>query len=125
SWYDAYLGVIALVRVRNGSIRKGVKMRLMQTGAAYEVEDVGIFTPKPAKVAELGPGEIGFVNAAIKAVADCKVGDTITDDRRPAAAALAGFKPSLPVVFCGLFPVDAADYEHLRDSLAKLGLNDA
>jgi len=125
SWYDAYLGVIALVRVRNGRIRKGVKMRLMQTGAAYDVEDVGIFTPKPAKVAELGPGEIGFVNAAIKTVADCQVGDTITDDRRPAAAALPGFKPNLPVVFCGLFPVDAADFEHLRDSLAKLRLNDA
>ena len=125
SWYDPYLGVITLVRVKNGAIRKGMRIRMMATGAAYEVDEVGIFRPKKEKLAELGPGEIGYVSASIKAVADCQVGDTITDDRRPAAAPLPGFKPSVPVVFCSLFPVDAGDFEALRDSLAKLRLNDA
>lgn len=125
SWYDQYLGVIVLIRVRQGTLKKGMRMRMMQTGAVYEVEDVGIFSPKRLSTGELGPGEIGWVNAAIRAVADTNVGDTITDDRRPAAAALPGFKPNLPVVFCGLFPVDSADFEHLRDSLGKLRLNDA
>ena len=125
SWYDQYLGVIVLVRVMNGVLRKGIRMRMMETGAVYEVEDVGVFSPKRLSTGELGPGELGWVNAAIKSVADTNVGDTITDDRRPAPEALEGFKPNLPVVFCGLFPVDAADFEHLRDSLAKLRLNDA
>jgi GTP-binding protein LepA len=97
----------------------------MSNGSTYDVERVGVFTPKPETVADLGPGEVGFMTAGIKAVADCKIGDTLTEERRPAAAALPGFKPSVPVVFCGLFPVDAADFENLRDSLAKLHLNDA
>ena len=125
SWYDQYLGVIVLIRVRQGTLKKGMRMRMMQTGAVYEVEDVGIFSPKRVSTGELGPGEIGWVNAAIRAVADTNVGDTITDDRRPATEVLPGFKPNLPVVFCGLFPVDSADFEHLRDSLGKLRLNDA
>jgi GTP-binding protein LepA len=125
SWYDAYLGVVILIRVRDGVLKTGDKIRMMAAGASYQVERVGVFTPKPVITGELGPGEIGFITAGIKAVADTNVGDTITDERRPAAEPLPGFKPSIPVVFCGLFPVDAADYEHLRDSLAKLRLNDA
>ena len=125
SWYDRYLGVIALVRVREGELRRGLKMRLMATDAAYDIDEVGVFTPKRQKTDRLGPGEIGYVSAAIKTVADCKVGDTITDDRRPAPEPLPGFQPNLPVVFCGLFPTDTADFEYLRESLAKLRLNDA
>ena len=125
SWYDAYLGVVALVRVREGVLKKGMKIRMLSTGAAHPVDRVGVFTPKGLMVDELGPGEIGFITAAIKSVADCKVGDTLTDDRNPASDALPGFKPSVPVVFCGLFPVDASDYEALRDSLARLALNDS
>ncbi|CAA6606131.1 GTP-binding membrane protein [Rhodospirillaceae bacterium LM-1] len=125
SWYDPYLGVITLVRVVDGVIKKGMKVRMMATGAVYEVDAVGYFTPKLVHLPELRPGEIGFVTAGIKAVADCEVGDTLTDDKAPATTPLPGFKPSVPVVFCGLFPVDAADYEHLRDSLSKLRLNDA
>jgi GTP-binding protein LepA len=125
SWYDAYLGVVILVRVKDGSLTPGQKIRLMATGAAHNVERVGVFTPKGVAVPALGPGEIGFITAGIKTVADCRVGDTITEDRRPAAEALAGFQPLQPVVFCGLFPVDSADYEHLRESLGKLRLNDA
>jgi GTP-binding protein LepA len=125
SWYDTYLGVVTLVRVRDGVLKKGMRIRMMATGSVHQVERVGIFTPKPEDVAELGPGEVGFITASIKAVADCQIGDTITDDRKPADAALPGFKPSVPVVFCGLFPVDAAEYPDLRDSLAKLRLNDA
>ncbi len=125
SWYDRYLGVIALVRVREGVLRRGVKMRLMATGASYDIDEVGVFTPKRQKTDQIGPGEIGYVSAAIKTVADCQVGDTITDDRRPAPAPLPGFQPSLPVVFCGLFPTDSADFEQLRENLAKLRLNDA
>ena len=125
SWYDAYLGVVALVRVREGVLKKGMKIRMLSTGAAHPVDRVGVFTPKGLMVNELGPGEIGFITAAIKSVADCKVGDTLTDDRNPSTEALAGFKPSVPVVFCGLFPVDASDYETLRDSLARLALNDS
>ncbi len=125
SWYDRYLGVIALVRVREGELRRGLKMRLMATGAAYDIDEVGVFTPKRQKADRLGPGEIGYVSAAIKTVADCKVGDTITDDRKPAPEPLPGFQPNLPVVFCGLFPTDTADFEFLRESLAKLRLNDA
>ena len=125
SWYDAYLGVIALVRIKDGVLKKGMKVRMMATGAAHQVERVGYFTPKMESCDELGPGEVGFITAAIKTVADCKVGDTLTDDRNPTPEPLPGFKPSVPVVWCGLFPVDAADYENLRDSLAKLRLNDA
>ena len=125
SWYDSYLGVVILVRVKDGELRAGQKIRLMATGAVHAIERVGVFTPKGVAVDALGPGEIGFITAGIKTVADCRVGDTITEDRRPAAAPLPGFKPVQPVVFCGLFPTDAADYERLRDSLAKLRLNDA
>ena len=125
SWYDSYLGVVTLVRVKDGVLKPGLKIRFMATAAAYTIERVGIFTPKGVQVPELGPGEIGFITAGIKQVADCRVGDTITEDRRPAAAPLPGFKPLQPVVFCGLFPVDAADYDRLRDSLAKLRLNDS
>ena len=125
SWYDPYLGVIALVRIKDGVLKAGMKIRMMSTGAAHQVDRVGIFTPKMQPVDDLGPGEIGFLTAAIKTVADCQVGDTITEERRPAPEPLPGFKPSVPVVFCGLFSTDAADYEQLRDSLAKLRLNDA
>ena len=125
SWYDAYLGVVTLVRIKDGVLKKGMKVRMMATGAAHFVDRVGYFTPKMVMVDELGPGEVGFITAAIKTVADCKVGDTITEDRNPTPEALPGFKPSVPVVWCGLFPVDAADYEHLRESLGKLRLNDA
>ena len=125
SWYDSYLGVMILVRIRDGVLKKGAKIRMMASGASYQVERIGYFSPKPVHVEELGPGEIGFITAAIKTVADTQVGDTITDDKRPAAEALEGFKPSVPVVFCGLFPVDAGQFEDLRDSLAKLHLNDA
>lgn len=125
SWYDAYLGVIILVRVVDGTLNQGLRIRMMGSGAVHGVDKVGFFTPKMTDVASLGPGEIGFITASIKSVADCKVGDTITEDRRPADVALPGFKPSVPVVFCGLFPIDAAAYEDLRDSLAKLALNDS
>lgn len=125
SWYDPYLGVMILVRIKNGILAKGMKIRMMSNGSNYEIDRVGYFTPKQVIVDKLLPGEIGFITASIKAVADCNVGDTITEERRQAPAPLPGFKPSVPVVFCGLFPVDAADFEHLRDSLAKLQLNDA
>ena len=125
SWYDPYLGVVILVRVKDGVLLPGQKIRLMATGAVHPIERVGVFTPKGVAVEALGPGEIGFITAGIKTVADCRVGDTIIEDRRPPAAPLPGFKPVQPVVFCGLFPTDAADYERLRDSLAKLRLNDA
>jgi len=124
SWYDSYLGVVVLVRVRDGVLRKGMKIRMMGTGATHQVDVVGIFTPKRKDVQELGPGEVGFITASIKTVADAQVGDTITDDKNLAEEMLPGFKPSVPVVFCGLFPVDNADYEDLRESLAKLRLND-
>ena len=125
SWYDPYLGVMILVRIKDGVLKKGAKIRMMASGAAYQVEQVGYFAPKPVQDSELGPGEIGFITASIKTVANTQVGDTITEDKRPAADALPGFKPSVPVVFCGLFPVDAGQFEDLRDSLAKLHLNDA
>jgi len=124
SWYDSYLGVIVLVRVRDGVLKKGMKIRMMGTGATHLVDVAGVFTPKRHDVAELGPGEVGFITASIKTVADAQVGDTITEERNLAAEPLPGFKPSVPVVFCGLFPVDAADFEDLRDSMAKLRLND-
>src|SRR5688500_18240518 len=125
SWYDAYLGVIILVRVVDGKLKAKQVIKMMSNGSTYDVERVGVFTPKPETMPELGPGEVGFITAGIKAVADCKIGDTVTEERRPTPAALPGFKPSVPVVFCGLFPVDAAQFEVLRDSLAKLRLNDA
>jgi GTP-binding protein LepA len=125
SWYDAYLGVVTLVRVKDGSIKKGTKIQFMSSGTVYPVERVGVFTPKRLEMPDLKPGELGFITAGIKAVADCSVGDTITDEARPATEALPGFKPSIPVVWCGLYPVDAAQFEILRDSLAKLRLNDA
>ncbi len=125
SWYDAYLGVVILVRVKDGFLRRGQKIRMMARGTTHAVEQVGVFTPKMVAEAELGPGEMGYITAAIKTVADVAVGDTITDDRAPAGAPLPGFKPSVPAVWCGLYPVDADDFEKLRDSLAKLRLNDA
>ena len=125
SWYDQYLGVVILVRVRDGRLKRGMKIRMMSNNAAHLVEQVGVFTPKMIPTGDLGPGEMGYITAAIKTVADCNVGDTITDDRSPAADALPGFKPSIPVVWCGLFPVDADDFEKLRESLGKLRLNDA
>jgi len=125
SWYDPYLGVAILVRVKDGLVAAGQKIQLMATGAVHTIERVGVFTPKGVAAEALGPGEVGFITAGIKTVADCRVGDTITEGRRPAVAPLPGFKPVQPVVFCGLFPTDAADYERLRDSLAKLRLNDA
>ncbi len=125
SWYDPYLGVVVLVRVVDGVLKKGMKIRMMATGAVYGVDQVGVSTPKKTPVGELGPGEIGYMTASIKEVADTSVGDTITDDRRPAEEALPGFKPSVPVVFCGIFPVDAADFEDLREAMGKLRLNDA
>ncbi|MEC7972025.1 MAG: translation elongation factor 4 [Pseudomonadota bacterium] len=125
SWYDAYLGVIALIRVYDGTIKKGTKIRMMQTGATHLVDRVGVFTPKLTEIESLGPGQLGFFTAAIKTVADTHVGDTITEDKNPTPTPLDGFKPSVPVVFCGLFPIDAADYEQLRESLERLRLNDA
>ena len=125
SWYDAYLGVIALIRIHDGMIKKGTKIRMMQTGATHLVDRVGVFTPKLTEVESLGSGQLGFFTAAIKTVADTQVGDTITEDRNPTSVPLDGFKPSVPVVFCGLFPIDAADYEQLRESLERLRLNDA
>ena len=125
SWYDSYLGVVILVRVKDGVLKPGLKIRMMATGASHPIERVGVFTPKGVAVPELGPGEVGFITAGIKTVADCRIGDTITDEKRPAATPLPGFKPLQPVVFCGLFPTDSAQYDHLRDSLGKLRLNDA
>lgn len=125
SWYDSYLGVVILVRVKDGRLRRGQRIRFMATGAVHTVEAVGVFTPKMVTVDDLGPGELGYIIAGIKTVADCSVGDTITDDRSPAAEPLPGFKPSVPVVWCGLYPTDADDFEKLRESLAKLRLNDA
>jgi GTP-binding protein LepA len=125
SWYDQYLGVVILVRVKNGRLRRGQKLRMMSTGAVHALEQVGVFGPKMVPEDDLGPGEIGYLTAAIKTVADCRIGDTITDDRNPTAEPLPGFKPSVPVVWCGLYPVDADDFEKLRESLAKLRLNDA
>ncbi len=125
SWYDAYLGVVVLVRVKEGVMKKGQRIKMMATGGSYGVDRVGIFRPKQETVDELGPGEVGFFTAAIKQVADTRVGDTVTDEKTPTAEALPGFKPAQPVVFCGLFPVDAADFEDLREAMGRLRLNDA
>ncbi|HRO13305.1 MAG TPA: translation elongation factor 4, partial [Amaricoccus sp.] len=125
SWYDAYLGVVVLVRIFDGVLRKGDRIRMMQTGALYPVDRIGVFRPGMLPVDALGPGEIGFLTASIKQVRDTRVGDTITHERKGATEPLPGFQPSIPVVFCGLFPVDAADFEALRDAIEKLQLNDA
>ena len=125
SWYDAYLGVVVLVRVIHGALKKGQKIKLMSSDATHQIERVGIFRPKQEMLTELGPGEVGFFTAAIKQVADTRVGDTVTDDKNPTAEALPGFKPAQPVVFCGLFPADAAQFEDLREAVARLRLNDA
>jgi len=125
SWYDLYLGVVVLVRVVDGELKKGQRIRMMQANAVYQVDRVGVFTPKQETTDRLGPGEVGFLTAAIKEVADTKVGDTITDERHGTTEPLPGFKPLQQVVFCGLFPVDAAEFEQLRDALSKLHLNDA
>ncbi len=125
SWYDPYLGVIILVRIKDGVLKKGMKIRMMANGTTHEVERVGIFTPKMKDIDRLTAGELGFITAGIKTVGDTKVGDTITDDKRPAAEPLPGFKPSVPVVFCSMFPLDTSYYENLRDALGKLQLNDA
>jgi GTP-binding protein LepA len=125
SWYDAYLGVVVLVRVVDGTLKKHQRIKMMGTDAHYEIDRIGVFRPKMAEAEVLGPGEIGFITAQIKQVADTRVGDTITDDKRPTAAPLPGFKPAQPVVFCGLFPVDAANFEDLRAAMGRLRLNDA
>jgi GTP-binding protein LepA len=125
SWYDPYLGVVILVRVMDGTLRKGQQVKFMAAGTQHLIDRVGCFRPKIEQLAELGPGEIGFITAQIKEISEARVGDTVTDARRPAAEALPGFKEVQPVVFCGLFPTDAAEFEKLRDSLYKLRLNDA
>jgi GTP-binding protein LepA len=125
SWYDAYLGVVVLVRIIDGKLSKGQRIRLMLTGGSYQVDRVGIFRPKQEMRDRLGPGEIGFFTASIRQVADTRIGDTITDERKPTAKPLPGFKPAQPVVFCGLFPVDASEFEDLREAVGKLRLNDA
>ncbi len=125
SWYDVYLGVVVLVRIIDGVMKKNQRIHMMATNASYEVDRVGVFTPKLTPADELGPGEIGFLTGSIKEVADTRVGDTITDEKKPTAHALPGFRPAIPVVFCGLFPVDAADFETLRAAMGKLRLNDA
>jgi GTP-binding protein LepA len=125
SWYDAYLGVVVLVRVIDGRLRKGMQIKMIGTGATHGVDRVGVFRPKMQDFDSLGPGEVGFFTGSIKEVADTRVGDTITDERRPTTSPLPGFKPVQPVVFCGLFPVDAADFENLRAAMGRLRLNDA
>ncbi|MEM9670561.1 MAG: translation elongation factor 4 [Pseudomonadota bacterium] len=125
AYYDPYLGVVVIVRVVDGVLKKKQKVRMMKTGATYEVDKVGIFGPKPTDVDELGPGEVGFLVASIKEVADCSIGDTITEDKKPCDEALPGYKDVQPVVFCGLFPVDASDFDELRAAMGKLRLNDA
>src|SRR6201996_5210694 len=125
SWYDAYLGVVILIRVIDGTLKKGSRIRMMAADAVYEVDRIGVFRPKMMEIAGLAPGEIGYITAQIKQVADTRIGDTITDERRPTHEALPGFKPAQPVVFCGLFPTDAADFEDLRAAMGRLRLNDA
>jgi GTP-binding protein LepA len=125
SWYDPYLGVVILIRVIDGTLKKGQQIKFMQAGTTHLIDRVGCFTPKRTDLTEIGPGEIGFITAQIKDVAQARVGDTVTDAKKPAAAPLAGFKEVQPVVFCGLFPTDANDFEKLRESIQKLRLNDA
>jgi GTP-binding protein LepA len=125
SWYDAYMGVVALIRIKDGVIKRGMKIKLMATGMTYLVEKVGVFSPKATEIDALNPGEIGYVVAGIKSVGDARVGDTITLENNPTSESLPGFKPCIPVVFCSIFPVDTVDYSKLKDSLTKLQLNDA
>lgn len=125
SWYDSYLGVIILVRVKDGILKKKMPIRMMSSGAVYTIDKVGVFTPKMQDVEALYPGEIGFITASIKSVSDCNIGDTLTDNKQPCSQPLPGFKPSVPVVFCSIFPTDSSQYEALKDALAKLKLNDA
>ncbi|HBV55850.1 MAG TPA: elongation factor 4, partial [Rhodobacteraceae bacterium] len=125
SWYDSYLGVVVLVRIMDGMLRKNDRVKFMSNGTVHQVDRIGVFRPKMENVDELGPGEIGFITAQIKQVRDTRVGDTITSERKGAEKALPGFKPAQPVVFCGLFPVDSAEFEDLRDAIEKLALNDA
>src|SRR4051794_21986633 len=125
SWYDTYLGVVVLVRIIDGTMKKNQRIRMMASGAVYELDRVGVFTPKLVEMPQLGPGELGMFTASIKEVAETNVGDTITDHRKPTAQALADFRPAQPVVFCGLFPVDASDFDELRAAMGKLRLNDA
>ncbi len=125
SWYDSYLGVVILVRIKDGVLRKKQVIRMMSNNATYTVDRLGFFTPKMQECDELSAGEVGYITASIKSVGDCRVGDTITDNKRPCEQALPGFKPSIPVVFCSIFPVDSSQYEALKDALAKLKLNDA
>lgn len=125
SWYDQYLGVVILVRIFQGSLRKGIKVKMLSTGKVYNIDNVGYFTPKKVMCDALDEGQLGFFTASIKKVADCKVGDTITEDSRQGIAMLPGFKPNLPVVFCGLYPSDASEFEALKNALEKLHLNDA
>ena len=125
AWYDTYMGVIVLFRVLEGTISKGMRIRTMNTGASYTVDKVGVFKPKPTDLKSISPGEVGFLTGSIKEVADAAVGDTITDDKRPTETPLEGFKPAQPVVFCGIFPADAADFEDLRNAMGRLRLNDA
>ena len=125
SWYDSYLGVIILVRIHDGVLKRKTQIRMMSNNSTYLVDKVGIFTPKMQDIEALYPGEVGFITASIKSVSDCQVGDTITDNKQPCSAPLQGFKPSVPVVFCSIFPVDSSEYDNLKDALAKLKLNDA
>ncbi len=125
SWYDAYLGVVVMIRIMDGVVRKGDRIRMMQTGALYGIDRLAVLRPQMVDIEELGPGEIGVLTASIKQVRDTRVGDTITHERKGADQALPGFKPAQPVVFCGLFPVDANEFEDLRDAIEKLALNDA
>ncbi len=125
SWYDSYLGVVSILRIIDGVLKPGMKARFMGSRALHDVQEVGVFGPARRKCADLGPGEIGYLVAGIKDINDAKVGDTVTDERNPTDKPLSGFKPSVPVVFCGLFPVDAGEYENLRDALGKLALNDS
>ena len=125
SWYDAYLGVVVMIRIMDGVVKKGDRIRMMQTGAVYGIDKLAVLKPQMVDIAELGPGEIGVFTASIKQVRDTRVGDTITHERKPCDMALPGFKPAQPVVFCGLFPVDANEFEALRDAIEKLSLNDA
>ena len=125
SWYDAYLGVVILVRVIDGYLKKGQRIQFLNTRAVRDIDRVGFFSPKPVVIDALGPGEMGFITAGIKDIEETQVGDTITEEKRQCAERLPGFKPSIPMVFCSLFPIDASDFEHLRDSLGKLKLNDA
>jgi len=123
SWYDAYLGVIVLVRIIDGVLKKGERIKMLSNDSVHHVDRIGVFKPQREEIAELGPGEMGFLTASIKQVRDTRVGDTITHEKKGTDEALPGFKPAQPVVFCGLFPVDSAEFEDLRDAIDKLALN--